>query len=224
VGKSGHGLRGDALLELDWTVGEIMRCIDSLGIGDNTLIILSSDNGPVIDDGYHDRSVDELGAHTPRGPYRGGKYSIFEAGTHVPFITVWPGKIKPGVSRALISQVDLFASLAALADGHIMEGQAADSRNHINALLGKDKKGREHVVVNAGTMGIRKGPWKYISPHNGSPIMKQVSIETGANPEDQLYRLDKDRGETNNLAKRYPKKLAELKALLSQIMKGPGDR
>ena len=223
VGKSGHGLRGDALLELDWTVGEIVKYIDSLGLSQKTLIILSSDNGPVIDDGYHDRSVEELGSHTPWGPYRGGKYSIFEAGCHVPFISVWPGIIKPGISNALFSQVDLFASLAVLVNGKVIEGQATDSRNHLPALLGKDKTGRDHIVTNGWSLGIRTGPWKYIEPHNGIPFMSAVSIETGANPEQQLYRLDYDPGEKNNLANQYPEKLNELKKLLEIIKTGTGN-
>ena len=66
---------------------------------DNTLIIFSSDNGPVLNDGYYDDAVEKIGDHTPSGGLRGGKYSLFEAGTRVPFITYWKGKIKPGVTN-----------------------------------------------------------------------------------------------------------------------------
>lgn len=222
-GKSGYGLRGDALLELDWTVGEIVKTIDSLGLSRNTLIILSSDNGPVIDDGYIDRSVEEIGSHKASGPYRGGKYSIFDAGTHVPMIAVWPGIIPTGVSQALFSQVDLFASLAMLTGGKIKDGEATDSRNHLQALLGKDTEGREHIITSGSSMAIRLGPWKYIKPSNNNPYLNNVNIETGANTIGQLYRLDEDKGEVINLAAQNPDKVAELKAKLEKIVSSGHD-
>ncbi len=220
VGKSGHGLRGDALLELDWTVGEIVRAIDEAGIAGQTLVILSSDNGPVVDDGYHDSSVEQLGQHTPWGKLRGGKYSIFEAGTRVPFVAAWPGRVSAGVSDALFSQVDLFASLAALAKGNILPGQAIDSRNALPALLGKDSQGRSHVVINAYTSAIRQGKWKYIHPASGAARIKEVNIETGVHPEPQLYDLESDPGERENLAGRYPEKVKELAGRLAAIREG----
>jgi arylsulfatase A-like enzyme len=113
-GKSGLGYRGDAILQLDWAVGEIMKHLDLLGLTKNTLLIFSSDNGPVLDDGYQDEAVTKLNGHNPAGPLRGGKYSAFEAGTRVPFIVSWPKKIKPAVSDAMICQVDFIASFAAL--------------------------------------------------------------------------------------------------------------
>ena len=91
------GPRGDALLQFDWTVGEIMAALEKAGIAENTLIVLSSDNGPVVDDGYADQAVELLGDHRPWGDFRGGKYSSFEAGTRVPFIVSWPERVKPGV-------------------------------------------------------------------------------------------------------------------------------
>jgi arylsulfatase A-like enzyme len=223
AGKSGYGLRGDALLELDWTVGELVRFVDSLSLRSNTLIVYSSDNGPVVDDGYEDQSKEQLGNHKPWGPLRGGKYSIFEAGTRVPIVASWPGRIEAGTSSALFSQVDLFASLAALTGATIQPGQAIDSRNHLPALLGNDKKGRNHVVINAHTTAIRQGNWKYIKPANGSPMMKDVNIETGVLSADQLYNLKQDPGERNNLASKHPRKVQELQALLSSIMQGKGD-
>src|SRR5688500_10376862 len=116
AGKSGMGPRGDVLLQLDWSVGEILDALDEGGFASNTLLIFTSDNGPVVDDGYEDQAVELLGSHKPAGNLRGGKYSAFEAGTRVPFIVRWPGQEKKGVSDALFSQVDLYASLATLAD------------------------------------------------------------------------------------------------------------
>ncbi|HKK41197.1 MAG TPA: sulfatase-like hydrolase/transferase, partial [Bacteroidales bacterium] len=100
VGKSGMGPRGDAILEFDWSVGEVLKTLDSLKIARNTIVIITSDNGPVVDDGYMDQAVELLGAHKPAGPLRGGKYSAFDGGTRIPFIIRWPGKIKPGKSDA----------------------------------------------------------------------------------------------------------------------------
>ena len=115
AGKSGMGPRGDAIVEFDWSVGEVLRALDENGMAESTLVVLTSDNGPVIDDGYRDDAVEKLGSHKPAGPFRGGKYSNFEGGTRVPFMVRWPGKVKPGTSKAMVSQVDFLASLAALA-------------------------------------------------------------------------------------------------------------
>ena len=114
AGKSGLGPRGDVILEFDWSVGRIMNTVDSLNLSDNTIIIVTSDNGPVVDDGYQDQAVERLNGHTPSGPLRGGKYSLFEGGTRVVFIASWNGKIIPGVSGALLSQIDLMSSFATL--------------------------------------------------------------------------------------------------------------
>jgi arylsulfatase A-like enzyme len=146
VGKSGMGPRGDAILEFDWIVGEVMAKLKRLNLDQNTMIILSSDNGPVIDDGYQDQAVELLGDHKPWGPFRGGKYSSFEAGTRVPQIVRWPAKVKPAVSDALVTQLDWYASFASLAGYKLKQGEATDSDNGLKALTGKDKKGRKFVV------------------------------------------------------------------------------
>ena len=93
----------------------------SIEIGDDTLIVFSSDNGPVVDDGYQDEAVRKLGGHRPAGGLRGGKYSAFEGGTRVPFLLRWPARVKPGVSAALVCQIDLLASLGALVGGSLVE-------------------------------------------------------------------------------------------------------
>ncbi|HBY63620.1 MAG TPA: arylsulfatase, partial [Solibacterales bacterium] len=114
-GKSGCGVRCDVMEELDWSVGEILRTLERLKLRDDTLVLFTSDNGPVVDDGYADGAVETLGDHKPAGPFRGGKYSNFEAGTRVPFLLSWPRRVKPAVSKALVSQVDFVSSFAALA-------------------------------------------------------------------------------------------------------------
>lgn len=219
AGKSGHGLRGDALLEFDWSVGEILKALEENGLLKNTLVILSSDNGPVVDDGYHDGAVEQLGNHRPSGPLRGGKYSIFEGGTRVPFIVSYPGKVKPGISHALFSQVDLFASLSALI-GETPALDTKDSQNQLNALLGKDKKGRKEVVVHSqsgGAFAIIEADWKYITPTKGAAVQKDTQIELGNSPSPQLYHLKKDTGEKDNLAEKEPARKSALEKRLTEI-------
>lgn len=215
VGKSGLGPRGDAILQLDWSVGALLKALDSLGLRQNTLIIFSSDNGPVIDDGYQDKAVELLNGHTPWGPFRGGKYSVFEAGTRVPFLVSWPGKVPAGkTSEAQVSQVDMTASLASLTNQKLRIGEAPDSYNVLPALLGKSKTGRSFVIEHAGTLAIVKGNWKYIAPGKGPKKAIPENVELGNDPAPQLYNLKADKGERNNLADEYPAKVKELAALL----------
>jgi arylsulfatase A-like enzyme len=166
-GKSGLGYRGDAILQFDWLVGEIMKEVKAAGIEKNTIIIVTSDNGPVLDDGYVDGAVTELNGHTPLGPLRGGKYSAFEGGTRIPFIVSWPNQIKQTVSPALVSQIDLLASFASMFKLTIPAGDAIDSENHLNAFFGKNKDGRSVYVEQGGALSVIKGEWKYISSANG---------------------------------------------------------
>lgn len=217
-GKSNLGYRGDAILQLDWTVGEIMKQLESLGITKNTIIIFSSDNGPVLNDGYQDEAVEKLNGHTPAGVLRGGKYSLFEGGTRVPFLVSWPGKTKQKVSDALISQVDLMASFSKLLNVEIEGNTAVDSENILNALLGKTNKGRT-VLVEQGivSLAIVKGDWKYIEPNKGPALNKVTNIELGNSLQAQLYDLKNDIGEKNNLADKYPEVVKELSENLQKI-------
>ena len=162
AGKTTMGPRGDVIVETDWSVGEILDTLDRLKLTDNTLVIFTSDNGPVVDDGYKDDAVARLGSHTPSGPFRGGKYSHFEGGTRVPFIVRWPGRVKPGTSDALISQVDFLRSFAAFVKKPLAAGDAPDSVDTMGALLGTTKVGRAELVEQAGGQALRVGQWKYI--------------------------------------------------------------
>ncbi|PST82507.1 arylsulfatase [Pedobacter yulinensis] len=218
-GKSGLGYRGDAILQLDWTVGQVMKQLEALGIARNTIIIFSSDNGPVLDDGYEDEAVTKLGDHKPLGPLRGGKYSALEGGTRVPFILNWPARVKPAVSEALVCQMDLLASFSALLNQKVPAGQATDSENHADAFLGKATTGRK-VLVKQGTKqptAIIAGDWKYIRPAEGPTVSKSVGIETGNSARPQLYNLKNDLGEKNNLAGSSPERVKELSDLLESI-------
>lgn len=216
-GKSILGFRGDAILQLDDAVGEITRLLEKLHLEKNTIIIFSSDNGPVLDDGYQDDAVLKQNGHQPAGALRGGKYSSFEGGTRIPFIVRWQDKIQPGVSDALVCQIDLLASFASLLKQTIPKGMAPDSENLWATLIGKSSKGRGSLVKHAGTLSVVKDNWKYISPGNGPAYNALTNIELGNNPQPQLYDLSKDINEQRNLAEQYPDKLKELKNLLETI-------
>jgi arylsulfatase A-like enzyme len=213
-GKSGLGLRGDAILQLDWTVGQVMQQIETLGIDSNTMIVFTSDNGPVLDDGYEDEAVTRLNGHTPSADFRGGKYSALEGGTRVPLIVRWPAVIKPAVSDALVTQLDFLRSFATLLNQKVDPGNARDSENHLETFLGKNTTGRSVYVKQGATLSITKGNWKYISPHPGPAVSELVNIETGNLNAAQLYDLSVDKSEKNNVAAKYPKIVKELAALL----------
>ena len=137
------GPRGDVIVEADWCVGELYKTLELEGLLENTLIIFSSDNGPVLNDGYYDDAVEKLGDHTPSGGLRGGKYSLFEAGTKVPFITYWKGKIKSGISNKIISQIDLFNSISAIVGADYRSKDGIDLSKLITDNQGK---GREDLL------------------------------------------------------------------------------
>lgn len=216
VGKSGMGPRGDAILEADWCVGQIMQKLEKEGLDKNTLVLFSSDNGPVLNDGYYDEAVEKVGNHTPTGGLRGGKYSLFEAGTKVPFIASWKGKIKPMVSDAVVCQVDFLASIAQLIG---TQNPSSDSQNLLAVLMGKTKKGRADLVLEAsGRLAYRQGDFALIPPYKGNALSKEVNIETGVLPQYQLYDLIKDPQQKQNIAQDQPQKVEGMKATLKKIV------
>lgn len=219
AGKSGMGTRGDVILQLDWTIGEIMRTLDSLNLADNTILIFTSDNGAVIDDGYQDEAMEKLNGHTPMGIYRGGKYSAYESGTRVPFIVRWPAGIKPSKQQALFSQIDVYASLASLLNQPLRKGAAPDSQEHLNTLLGKEDTNREYIVQQNlnNTLSIIKGQWKYIEPSKAPAVEFWTKMELGNDKQPQLYDLSADPAERINVAGKQPEAVRKLAALLEEI-------
>ena len=216
VGQTTMGPRGDAIVEFDACVKVILDLLDQLKLTDQTLVILSSDNGPTLDDGYKDGANEKVGSHKPAGPLRGGKYSLFEGGTRIPFIVRWPGHVQPGVSDAVVNQVDLAASLAALTREKPDPATMPDSLNVLSALLGQSKTGRDHVVEYANRIALRQDHWKFIPPglvQDQFGPWKQVTIDApGA-----LFDLSADPGETNNVAAAHPEIVKQLSAKLAQI-------
>jgi len=217
AGKSGCGVRGDVILQFDWCAGEILKALDRLNLTGNTLVILSSDNGPVVDDGYRDGAVENLNGHKPAGRLRGGKYSAYDGGTRVPFIVRWPGHVKPGDTDALVSQTDFTATFAALTGQTLTAADAPDSFNVLPALLGQSKIGRDHLVEHAGVLSLIEGRWKLIEPGKGPKVLVNTSTETGQAPQLQVYNLQTDLGEKHNVAAEHPDIVEKLSARLKKI-------
>jgi arylsulfatase A-like enzyme len=206
IGATKMGPRGDDIVQMDWMTGEVLKTIQKLGLTSNTLVIFSSDNGPVLDDGYADSAVALLGSHQPAGIYKGGKYSAYEGGTRVPTITCWPGTIPAGESNALISQVDLFRSLANLVGQPMEQNAAPDSKNLLSDFMGKSNTGRKNLIEESFVMSLRSGDWKFIGIAKGKTPdwLKNKKVPTGLQATPQLYNLEDDPKENHNLAEEYP--------------------
>lgn len=220
-GKSGMGLRGDAILELDDMVGRVLDKLEEIGELDNTLVIFTSDNGPVLDDGYADQAVELVGDHRPSGPYRGGKYSLFEGGTRVPLLVAWKGHVKKGqVSDALVSHIDFLASMVDLVGATTPTEMPKDTRSALPALLGKGE-GRDWIVEEGlnRSLAYRTREWKYIRPvAQPRRVAWETGNETGQDTIPQLYRIADSIYEEINVADQYPEVVAELDAKLDQVV------
>ena len=216
AGSTALGPRGDVIAEMDWCVGQIMDCLKENDLIEDTIVIFSSDNGPVLDDGYMDRAVELNREHQPTGPLRGNKYSRYEGGIRMPFIVSCPGTVPAGTSSALISQVDLLNSFAAMLGAPQVE---ADSTNQLNALLGTDGFGREEIYAEGTSTGkvLRQSKWLYIEPDGGRTMFYAENVETGNSLDPQLYNLDYDIGQRRNLAYRYPEKVAAMQKRIDRI-------
>jgi arylsulfatase A-like enzyme len=217
AGKSGMGPRGDAILELDWSAGQVLETLDRLELTDNTIVMFSSDNGPVLDDGYKDGAPEKVGGHKPAGIYRGGKYSNYEGGTRVPFVIRWPKHIKPdSISDALMCHVDLLHSLASLTGQQLTAAAAPDSFDLLPAFLGQSKIGRSNLVEHANSLSLVEGDWKLIASHAG-PKINLTGNELGNDVDDQLFNIARDPGEQTNLAAQEPDRVKRMTSTLRSI-------
>jgi len=225
VGTSGSGVRGDVIQQVDWQVGEIIKTLDRLDLAKNTMVIFTSDNGPILFDGYFDRSVEDLNGHQPTAGLRGWKYLTFEGGCRVLFIARWPQQIKPRVSDQLFNLVDCYATLAKIAGQKIPVHTAPDSLDLSAVLLGKTKINlRDNTVLHGiGGLALRQGDWKFIPATAGAGGMG-----SGANaaderfaaaniPEPLLFDLAIDPSETTNVIAKYAEKAKELAKQLESI-------
>ena len=225
-GTTGLGPRGDVIAEMDWCAGELLDALDRLGLRDNTIVIFSSDNGPVLDDGYQDGAEKMVGTHRPAGPLRGGKYSMYDGGTRVPFILRWPAAVTPGETDSIVSHVDFHASLASLVGQTLADNEAPDSLDVLDALLGRSAAGRDELVtegMRAKTV-YRKHDWVYIPPHDGPPVNPQTHIELGNSQDPQLYDLSQDIGQIRNVAAEQTEVVATMAARVDVIQTGDGTR
>ncbi|RZJ76231.1 MAG: arylsulfatase, partial [Flavobacterium sp.] len=219
VGKTNMGSRGDAIVQMDWSVGELMKILKKTGTDKNTLIIFTSDNGPVLDDGYLDNAEQLVGKHLPSGPFKGGKYSAYEAGTRVPTIVWWPKMVKKGISNALVNQVDLYSSLANLTNQKVKGSDAPDSFDMLKTWMGNTSIGRKTMLEESFTLSVRNGNWKYIAPQTKETPgwLANKNIAVGLQQKPQLYNLENDLGEKNDLSDKYPGKVKEMAAILKGI-------
>lgn len=221
-GSTTLGPRGDVIVEMDWCVGEVLEALERLGLSNDTIVIFSSDNGPVLDDGYEDQAEELKGSHKAAGPLRGGKYSMFDGGTRVPFIASWPGTIVAGESDALVCHADLHASFASLTGQKLENAEAPDSMQVMDALLGKSGSGREELVVEgfqAKTV-LRQNDWVFIPPHDGPAVDRNKNTELGNSPDAQLYDLSEDIGQIRNVAREHVAIAQRMTARLNEITEG----
>lgn len=212
VGKSGLGPRGDVILEADWYVGQFLETLEKLGLDENTMIIFSSDNGPVLDDGYQDQAKELNGDNTPAGVLRGGKYSVLEGGSRVPFMIRWPKAIEPTTSDAIVSQLDIYGSLAALLG---QENDSTDSIDTLDAFLGKSTVGRQNLIIDS--KAVRDGDFVFLPAKMGKSWGDHIGIDSGNRTDDQLYNVTLDPQQSKNLASKYPEKVKEMRELLKKL-------
>jgi len=195
-GTSQAGMRGDHIQFLDWMVGQIVKSIKELEIGQNTLIIVTSDNGA------NPGGVDGTFGHKSTGELRGYKRMLWDGGHRVPFVARWPGKIKPSTENdTMICLTDMMATFAAITGYELSNDMGEDSFNALDVLLGKTEPIRASIIHHGinGDFAIRKGPWKLL----GS----------------QLFNMKEDIKESRDVAKENPEIVAELKELLKQQVK-----
>lgn len=225
-GATTLGARGDVIIEMDWCVGKMLDELERLGIKENTIVIFSSDNGPVLDDGYEDQAEELNGSHRAAGPLRGGKCSMFDGGTRVPFILSWPGTVHTGESGAIVSHVDFHASFAAMLDQSLSVNEAPDSMDVLDALLGKSDKGRDELVVEGkrGKTVLRQNEWVFIPPYDGPTISINTHVELGNASEPQLYDLSQDIGQIKNIAVEHDDVINKMRDRLREIRAGARTR
>ena len=230
-GKSELGYRGDAMVQFDWSTGQIMQILEENGMTENTIVIFSSDNGPVYDDGYDDGTTVKTSSkesdrgHDGSGPYRGGKYQIYEGGTRVPFIVRWPAKIKAGTkSSALFNQIDLVASFASYLEVPLSVNEAIDSRNMWKTFTGESSEGLPYMIEEARGLALRKGDWKYIDSSSFKKRNKKSGKSEQVKVSGQLFNLKNDIMEQNNVAKENPELVKEMSELLIKLKSPEGIR
>ncbi len=221
-GTSEGGLYGDVVEEFDFETGRLLAVLDELGLRDSTLVIYTSDNGPWSQVAYTSTKKGHPEGSIfwgEKGPLRGGKGSVYEAGSRVPCIVRWPGKVPAGrVSDAIFATIDFMPTFAQLTGFEVPEDRTIDGIDQTGLILGKTEKGRETFVydqINTPSLGIRSGRWKLLAPGRKPEQENRYLMDFGTNGY-ELYNLDSDMGETRNIAVEYPKITGNLTQMLNQ--------
>ena len=225
--NSALGKYGDFIRELDWSVGEILATLDKLGLGENTLVIFTSDNGGVVNAGNETASAAIERGLAINGPLRGGKHSEWEGGFREPFVVRWPGQVPAGtVSDQVICLTDILATIAGVLKVSLPKGSAEDSFNVLQAFI-ESRPGipvRDHVILQSAdaTYAIRTGDWKFIERAN-PPSFESVRNKRKAEQaekrrkvqrRDEIFNLKEDPSETTDQLKGNQQRAAKMKELL----------
>ncbi len=226
TGTSKAGGFGDFMSQTDAAAGRILRALEEIGAADNTLVIFSADNGA---ESYAYERVRAFG-HRSSGPFRGVKRDLWEGGHRVPFLVRWPGVVPAGrVSDALLSQIDLFATIATAVGAEIPAGSAEDSHDQLALLRGGETSARASLVHNTNEKGyaVRQGDWVLIDAPTGGvtrvpPWVDEANGYTKNDQPGELYHLREDPGQKHNRFAELPDKVAELRAELQRI-RGNGE-
>jgi arylsulfatase A len=217
-GKSKAGRRGDMVMEFDWSVGQILKTLQRHKLAENTIVIVTSDNGATPGDTFPPGSKNRNGnifgktfGHKSCGPWRGYKSQIWEGGHRVPLIVRWPKKVaQASVSHELVCLTDVIATVADVLESKLPTGAGPDSISFLPALLGKTTNSSDRAVIHhdySGRFAIRQSDWKYVAPF----AKARHGIENGA----LLFNLKDDPAESGNVIAKQPdvaKRLARLLA------------
>gem|GEM_PF-379429 len=217
-GRSAGGLYGDVVEEFDYHTGRLLDCLDELKLSDNTLVLYTSDNGPWNQPSY--RNSRGYKGHPEgsifwgeAGPLRDGKGSCYEGGYRLPCIARWPGRVPAGrTSDAIFATIDFMPTFAVLAGFNPPNDRVIDGIDQSSLLLGKTDQGRENFYFQSA--GVRQGAWKYIKP---DAHRHRYAVEPDTPKKHELYNLNEDIGERNNLAEQYPEKVEQLALLMDKI-------
>ncbi|WP_146454491.1 sulfatase family protein [Rubripirellula tenax] len=222
-GKSGAGMYGDFVMMVDAQIGRVLKSLDDERMSDDTLVIFTSDNGPV----WYAEDVDRF-SHDSVGGLRGMKADAWEGGHRMPFVARWPGKVKAGSScDQTISFVDMLATFAAVAQTELTENEGPDSFSILPLLHGSDEPVRSSLALSSGSKlkTIRSGPWKLILGLGSGGFSKPSKIAAKrGDPLGQLYHLENDPAETTNLYNDMPDKVAELTSMWDAIENNESSR
>ncbi|MGI9471500.1 MAG: sulfatase family protein [Rubripirellula sp.] len=215
-GKSGAGIYGEFATMVDHMIGRVLTALDDAKMTDDTLVIFTSDNGPV----WYEQDVERF-QHDSSGGLRGMKADAWECGHRMPFIVRWPGTVEPGtLNDQLICFTDLMATFADVVETQLPEEAGPDSFSFYDGLSGKPDQGRSSLAMQTGNglMTIRKGPWKLITGLGSGGFSKPSRVKPGPDdPAGQLYHLGDDLAESNNVYGAHPEIVAELTSELKQI-------